>query len=58
MRIGLSISKKIDSWLNDLWNRSKTRKEIENLLRAEHTKGNLTRQELKSAIKDLYTSLR
>jgi hypothetical protein len=58
MRIGLSISKKIENWLNDVWTRSKTREEIGNLLKAEHAKGNLTPQELKSAMRDLYTSLR
>jgi hypothetical protein len=58
MRIGLYISKKIENWLNDAWTRSKTREEIGNLLNAEYVQGNLTPQELKSAIKELYTSLR
>jgi len=58
MRNGLSVKARIEKWLDDSWDKSKTREEICRLLDKEYTRGRITREELKSVIKDLYTSKR
>jgi len=58
MRNGLSVKTRIEKWLDDSWNKSKTREEIYRLLDKEYARGRITREELKSILEELYTSMR
>jgi len=55
---GISLKTRTEEWLNEIWMKLRTRREVHDLVTYEYEKGNLTKAEYLRLTKRVQTSMR